>query len=131
MAVVLKISFFSKNNGIRVQMCRTLKIDLFICYNFHRQYFFPGSIFINIKWKNLLKTFFLVLTLKIKFPGIFIIIFVISASKYVVIVSFKLIGAKWFFGSAPLLYLPRVFTNFKITFVSRDPKKFYITLSSP
>ena len=40
--------------------------------------------------------FFPVLTLKIKFAGIFIIIFVISASKYVDIVSFKVIGGKCF-----------------------------------
>ena len=42
---------------------------------------------------NLLKTFFLFLTLKIKFAGIFIIIFVISTSKFAGILSFKLIGS--------------------------------------
>ena len=41
----------------------------------------------------MLKTFFF--TLKIKFAGIFIIIFVINVSKYVGIVSFKLIGNKY------------------------------------
>ena len=90
------ISFFSKNNSFRAKMCKTLKTDLFIRYNFCKKYFFPRSIFVDIKWKNLLKTFFLVLTLKIKFSGIFIIIFLISASKYVGIVSFKLIGGKCF-----------------------------------
>ena len=53
------ISFFSKNNGFRPKMRETLKIDLFIHYNFCKKYFFPISIFIDIKWKNLLKTFFL------------------------------------------------------------------------
>ena len=46
--------------------------------------------------KKLVKDIFLVLTLKIKFASIFIIIFVISASKYVGIVSFKSIGGKCF-----------------------------------
>ena len=52
------ILFFSKNNGFRPKMCATLKIDVFIHYNFCRKYFIPRSIFIVIKWKNLLKTFF-------------------------------------------------------------------------
>ena len=52
------ISFFSNNNGFRENMCRTSKIDLFILHNFCRNYFFSRSIFIDIKWKNLLKTFF-------------------------------------------------------------------------
>ena len=52
------ISFFSKNNDFRAKMCGTLKIDLFIRYNFCEKYFFPRSIFIDIKWINLLKTFF-------------------------------------------------------------------------
>ena len=88
------ISFFSKNNGFRAKMYKTLKIDLFIRNNFCTIYFFPRSVFIDIKLKNLLKTFFLVLSLKIKFAGIFIIIFVISASKHVCVLSFKLIGGK-------------------------------------
>ena len=35
-----------------------LKIDLFIRYNFCRKYFLHRLILIDIKWKNLLKTFF-------------------------------------------------------------------------
>ena len=47
--------------------------------------------------KQLVKNiFFSVLILKIKFAGIFITIFVISASKYMGIVSFKLIGVNCF-----------------------------------
>ena len=53
------ISLFSRNNVFRAKMYRTLKINLSICYNFCKKYFFPGSIFIHIKWKNLLKTFFI------------------------------------------------------------------------
>ena len=34
------------------------KIDFFIHYNFCKKYFLPRSIFINIKLKDLLKTFF-------------------------------------------------------------------------
>ena len=52
------ISFFSKNNCFREKMSSTLKIDLFIRYNFCTKYFCPRSIFIDIKWKNFLKTFF-------------------------------------------------------------------------
>ena len=89
---LLKISFFSKNNGLIVKMYRTLKIYLCIPYNFCEDYFFPRSIFIDIKWNNLLKTFFLVLTLKIKFTDILIIIFVISASKNVNTESLLRIG---------------------------------------
>ena len=86
------ISFFSKNNCFRAKICESLKIDLFIRCNFCRNYFFPRLIFIYIKWKKFLKNiFFLVLVLKFKFADIFMIIFVISASKYVGIVSFKLI----------------------------------------
>ena len=91
---VFWIPFFLKNNGFRKKMYRTLKIDLFIRYNFCWKYFFPRSIFIDIRWKNLLKTFFLVLTLKIKFASIIIAIFVISVSKYVGLVSFKLMEGK-------------------------------------
>ena len=58
--------------------------------------FFPDQYLSASNEKNLLKTFLLVLTLKIKFAGTFIIIFVISASKYVGIVSFKLIVDKSF-----------------------------------
>ena len=95
--LLLKISFLLNNNGFRGKMCGTLKIDLFIRYHFCGKYFFPRTIFIDIKLKkNLLKTFFLVLTLKIKFAGILIIIFVINASKYVGIVNFKLIGDNCF-----------------------------------
>ena len=54
----LKISFFLKNNGFREKMYTILKIDLLICYNFCRKYLFPRSIIIDIKRKNLLKTFF-------------------------------------------------------------------------
>ena len=46
---VSKISIFLKNNGFKAKMCRTLKIDLFICYNLCRKYIFPRSIFIDIK----------------------------------------------------------------------------------
>ena len=47
--------------------------------------------------KKLVKNIFLkVLTLKIKFVGILITLFIISALKYVGIVSFKLIGDKCF-----------------------------------
>ena len=52
------ISFFSKNNGSRAKMCGTLKIGLFIRYNFSRKYFFYRSIFFNIKWKDCSKHFF-------------------------------------------------------------------------
>ena len=46
---VFLISFFLKNNGFRAKMCETLKIDLSICYNFLGKYFFPRSIFNDIK----------------------------------------------------------------------------------
>ena len=69
------ISFFSKNNGFRTKMYKALKIYLFIRYNFCSKYFVPRSIFMDIKWKNLLKKCLWVLTLKIEFAGIFIIIF--------------------------------------------------------
>ena len=52
------ISLFSESNHFRAKMYRTLNIDIFIRYNFCGQYFFPRSIFIDIKWKNFLKTFF-------------------------------------------------------------------------
>ena len=74
-------------------MCGTLKIDLFIYYNFCCEYFFPISLFIDIKRENLLNKFFLVLALTIKFARIFIIIFVISAIKYVGIIFRKFIPA--------------------------------------
>ena len=44
------------------------------------------------------------LTLKIKFTGIFNITFVISASKYVSIVSFKLIASKHFSEAYPYFF---------------------------
>ena len=95
--IPFKISFFSKNNSFRAKMYGILKIDLFIRYNCCTEYFFPRSIFIDIKWKNLLKTFFFkFLILKINFASILIIIIVISASEYINIVSFKLIGGKSF-----------------------------------
>ena len=91
------ISFFSQNNCFRAKRCGTLKIDRFIRYNVSEKYFFFQ---INIYWhsmKKLVKNmFFSILTLKIKFASIFIIIFVMSASKYVDIVSFKLIGVECF-----------------------------------
>ena len=66
------ISFFLKNNGFRAIMCKTLKIDIFILYNFCRKYFFTRSIFIDIIWqKNLLKTLFLSFDLKNKICGYF------------------------------------------------------------
>ena len=65
------ISFFMKNNGFRAKVCWTLKIDLFIRYNFCRKYLFPRSIFIDITWKNLLKTFFLCFDLENKICGYF------------------------------------------------------------
>ena len=40
---------FSKNNGFWAKMYGTLKMDLFIRYNFYGKYFFPRSIFIDIK----------------------------------------------------------------------------------
>ena len=52
------IPFYSKNNRLRAKMYKTLKIDLFIGYNFCRKYFFPRSIFIVRKWKKLLKNIF-------------------------------------------------------------------------
>ena len=80
-----------------MKMCGTLKIDLFIRYNFCDKIFFSSiNIYRHKIKKNLLKTVFLLLSLKIKFAGIFIIIFIFSASKYVAIVSFKLIGGKCF-----------------------------------
>ena len=97
------ISFVSKNNDFRAKMPEILKIDLFIGYNFCSTYFFPRSIFIDMKWKKLIKNIFFFLTLKIKFASIFIIIFVISASKYVVLVSFKLIEGKCFSEVYPTL----------------------------
>ena len=48
------------------KMGGTWKIDLFIRYNFCRKCFFPRLIFNDRKWKNFFKTFFLVLTMKIK-----------------------------------------------------------------
>ena len=71
------ISFLSKNNGFLAKMCGTLKIDLSIHYNFCVEYFFPRSIFIDIKYKKWLWTLFFVSPLKIIFAGICIIIFVI------------------------------------------------------
>ena len=52
-----KISIFFENNGFRKKMYRTLNIYLFIRYNFCKLYFLSRSTFIDIKWKNLLKTF--------------------------------------------------------------------------
>ena len=43
------ISFFWINNGFGAEMYETLKIYLFIFYNCCRKYFFPRSIFIDIK----------------------------------------------------------------------------------
>ena len=68
---LLKISVYSKNNGFREKMYSTLKIDLFIRYNFSRKYFFARSIFIEIKYKNLLKTFFYVFDLENQIRGYF------------------------------------------------------------
>ena len=65
------ILFFSKNNDFRTKMYRTLKIDLFIRYNFCENNFFPRLIFIDI--------------------------------KYVGLVSFKVIGSKWFLEVQPNL----------------------------
>ena len=65
------ISFLSKNNGFRAKMYGTLKIDLFIRYNFCKTYFFPRSIFNDIKWKNLLKTFFISFDLENQICGYF------------------------------------------------------------
>ena len=65
------ISFFSKINGFRVKMCQKSKIDLFIRYNFCRKYFFPRSMFIIIKCKNLLKTFLFSFDLKNQICGYF------------------------------------------------------------
>ena len=65
------ISFFSKNNGFRAKMNETLKIDLFVLYIFCGEYFFPRSIFIDIKWKNLLKTLFFSFDLENKIFGYF------------------------------------------------------------
>ena len=48
---------------------------------------------------------FKIFTLKIKFPGTLFTIFVISASKYVGIVSFKLIGSKSFLKVHPKISL--------------------------
>ena len=113
----LQISFFSKNVGFRVKMYGTSKIDLFIRYNLCRKYFFPRSIFIDIKWKKLSKTFFfLVFTLKIKFAGFFIIIFIFSALKYVDIVSFKLIGSKCFSELYPwlIMIIQKLFPNYSL-----------------
>ena len=85
-------AFFSKNNGFRAKICGTVKKDLFSHYNFCGKYFFPRWIFIDIKLKYSLKIFF-----SFVFKNqIFIIIFVISASKYVGIVSFKLLRGKGF-----------------------------------
>ena len=47
--VFLKIPFFSKNNALRAKTYGTLKINLFIRYNFCTKYFFPGSILFDIK----------------------------------------------------------------------------------
>ena len=90
------ILFFLKNNDFRAKMCGTLKINIFIRYNFCGKYFFPRSIFTDINGITCYKHFFLVLTLEIKFSGIFIIIFVISALKYVGIVSFILMRGQCF-----------------------------------
>ena len=46
------ILYFLKYNGFMAKMYEILKIDLFNRYNFFRKYFFPRSIFIDIKWKN-------------------------------------------------------------------------------
>ena len=61
------VSFFLKNNGFRAIMYRTFNIDLFIRYNLCQKYLFPRSIFIDIKWKNLSKTFFFFLPWKSNF----------------------------------------------------------------
>ena len=56
--------------------------------------------------KKLVKNiFFLVLTVKIKFSSNFIIISVISASKYVGTAGFKLISGKSFSGVYPILVI--------------------------
>ena len=65
------ISFFSKNNTFSAKMCGTWKIDLFIRYNLCWKNYFPRSIFIDIKWKNLLKTFFCCFDLKNQICGYF------------------------------------------------------------
>ena len=52
-------------------MSGTLQIDIFIRYSFCKIYFFPRSIIINIKWKNLLKTFFFSFDLKNQICGYF------------------------------------------------------------
>ena len=62
---------------------------------------FAGNIFFLDQYLSTLKektcyNFFLLLSWIIILAGIFIIIFVISASKYVGIVNFKLIGGKCF-----------------------------------
>ena len=62
---------FLENNGFRTKMCGILKIDLFIRYNFCRKCFFSRSIFIDIKWKNLLKTFFFSFELENQICGYF------------------------------------------------------------
>ena len=52
-------------------MYKTLKIDLFTRYNFCEKYFFPRSIFIDIKFKNLLKTLFVIFYLNNQICGSF------------------------------------------------------------
>ena len=45
-------------NVFRAKICWILKIDIFIRYKFCGKYFFPKSIFIDMKWKNLLENYY-------------------------------------------------------------------------
>ena len=92
----LKISFFSKNYSFKAKMYWTSKIDLFIRHNFCEKYFFPRSMFIDIKCKNLLKTFLFSFDLENQICGYFHHHIRNQRLKKVGIVSFKLIGSKTF-----------------------------------
>ena len=74
-------------------MCGTSKVDPFMRYNFRGKYFFPRSIFMEIKSEKLDEKIFLLLNLKIKFAGILITIFVIRVSKYVNVGNLKSEGS--------------------------------------
>ena len=66
--------------------------SVFINYKFCLKRFSLKPIFIEVVWKTWKKRFFWVLTLKMSFAPIFVVIFVISKSKYVGIRSFKATG---------------------------------------